>query len=71
MPRHFRSFAVAASAACALLATRSSSEGEGKAKTVSDAINYRISSTTEIPVTSEAGAKLESHNSAGRQRPAG
>lgn len=59
MSRPFRSCAVATSAACALLAACSASEDDGKLNVVSDEVDYRISMTTQILVTSEAGDKLE------------
>ncbi len=73
MSRLLRLCAVATSVACALLAACSASEDESKVNVISDEIDYRISMTTQILVTSEAGDKLETQENVSFQvgKPAG
>jgi len=68
MPRFLQSRAVATTATCALLAACSSSDGEGKVDVISDDIDYRISSTTQILLTSEAGDKLATQKNVSFQK---
>lgn len=59
MPRLKQLCAFALPVVCAVLAACSIGEDKGKVDVIIDDIDYRISSTTQILLTSEAGDKLE------------
>jgi len=59
MFQHFRSYAIATSAACVLLAACSASDGDGAVPVSSAGSDYHLLMTTQILLTSEAGDKLE------------